>query len=88
MAKKLDDTFIKQNKLRISYYAGSGEAYIKKLEVFQDNKWIENTNQDNKETVEIYFNHTISSNEHNDVCGSGSIHSDYGTITKDEFSLH
>lgn len=86
--RRIDDKFVKANKLRVSYYAGNGEAYIKNISVWQNDEWVQHEDKlDNseEEEVEMYFSHIINQNEHNSNSGSGYFISEFGTVTKNEF---
>lgn len=86
--RRIDDKFVKANKLRVSYYAGNGEAYIKKISVWKGEAWTEHHDDDDgseSEQVEMYFSHIINQNEHNRDSGSGYFISEFGTVTKNEF---
>lgn len=88
MTKKLDTAFIYFNKLFVTFYAGNGEAYIKKVNVFKDDKWQEVKDREIIENCEYYFDGTISVNEHNDEGGTGSILCENGQVKEVKFEKY
>lgn len=89
--RRIDDKFIKANKLRVSYYAGNGEAYIKRINVLKENKWVDHQDDEDESEaaqVEMYFSHIINSNEHNSSFGSGYFISEFGKVVEERFDNH
>lgn len=75
--------FINNNKLKVTYRAGSGERFLSKVFVWNGSEWVQDG--DNLDVVEDYFDHIIRQHEHDNACGYGYFISENGTITKSEY---
>ena len=77
--------FINENILRISYFAGCGESYIKSLSIKKEDKWEAILDLEQKGKIERYYDHIIHSHEHDNSCGTGYFIVEKGKITSEEF---
>lgn len=84
----MTNEFLNSNTLKVSYRSGNGEAFLSTIKVWDGQKWIEpSINEEDSTFIENYFNHIIRRNEHDNQVGYGYFVSEKGKITETEYNF-